>query len=148
MGSRVNIYFFTLIKLNFRFISNLSFCSHHASNIIQQRKYNVVMFPGDIGTIQRPSSVSATSTASGSSENNADLTKNPTGTWHARYTTNQYLTFNFQQQIYIFAVEMRGDQGYYVKSFCLEYYSETAKQFVVYKVRFYCDQCLCINCSD
>ena len=102
------------------------------------------MFPGDIGTIQHPSSVRATSTAYDSSENYADLTKNPTQTWHARDTTNQNLTFDFQQQFSIVAVEMRGDQGYYVNSFYLEYYDETAKQYVVYKVRFCCDQCICM----
>ena len=100
------------------------------------------MFPGDTDKILHPSSVSATSTAYGSSESNADLTKNPTRTWHANYTTNQKLTFDFQQQFYIVALEMKGDQGYYVKSFYLEYYDETAKGFVVYKVRFCCDQCL------
>ncbi|KAI0238003.1 hypothetical protein LSAT2_011371 [Lamellibrachia satsuma] len=88
---------------------------------------------GDMENIQPPSSITASSTARGSSTYNADLTKNRTRTWRAHYNSNQYLTFNFQQHIYIVAVETKGDQGHFVKSFYLEYYNETAKQFIVYK---------------
>ena len=95
----------------------------------------VIMFLGDMVTIQTPSSVSASSYIT--SEDNADLTKNPTRAWQARDSdNNQFLTFNFQQQFYVVAVEMKGDQGWYVKSFYIEYYNEMGAR-VVYKVRFY-----------
>ena len=94
-----------------------------------------MVFPGDTDTIQAPSSVYASSVAYGSSRNYVDLTKYPTKTWQARYNNNQYVTFNYPQQLYIVAVEVKGDRGYYVKSFYVKYYDDMTKSFLTYKVR-------------
>lgn len=106
-----------------------------------------MMFSGDTDKIQAPSRVRASSTAYNSSANNADLTKNPSTIWRARYNTgNQYLTFDFNQQFYVVAVEMKGDQGHYVKSFYIKYYNETVNQLIDYKVRLCSNQVVELRC--
>ena len=96
----------------------------------------IVMLPGDTDSIQTPSSISASSTKRGSSASYADLAKHPNRTWVAHYNNDQqYLTFHFPQQFYAVAIERKGEREGYVKSFYMEYYNETAKRFIAYKVR-------------
>ena len=95
-----------------------------------------LFLPGDADTIQTPSSVSASSVKYLSSYNYADLTKYPTKTWQAGQNNNyQYVIFYYPQQFYIVAIEVKGDGGYYVKSFYIQYYDDMANNFINYKVR-------------